>query len=50
MTAIMKELLEKPEKAMSEVVSETYYATLHRWHCFLASSAFHVSSSSGAAA
>eukprot|EP00775_Hariotina_reticulata_P013032 gene13032-13161_t len=42
MTAIMRELLDKPDRSMSDVVSDTYYATLHRWHGFLASSAFHV--------
>ncbi|WIA32266.1 hypothetical protein OEZ86_003112 [Tetradesmus obliquus] len=42
MLAIMKRLLEEPGATMSDVVYETYNATLHRWHGFIASSAFNV--------
>jgi hypothetical protein len=42
MLAIMKRLLDDPEASMSDVVYETYHATLHRWHGFIASSAFNV--------
>jgi hypothetical protein len=42
MLAIMKRLLDDPAASMSDVVYETYHATLHRWHGFLASSAFNV--------
>lgn len=43
MMAIMKRLLDDPEVSMSDVVYQTYHATLHQWHGFLASSAFSVS-------
>jgi hypothetical protein len=43
MTAIMGHLLSEPDKSMSEVVYEQYYATLNKWHGFWASSAFNVS-------
>jgi hypothetical protein len=43
MMAIMSHLLAEPDKSMSEVVYEQYYATLNKWHGFWASSAFNVS-------
>jgi dihydroxyacetone kinase len=42
MLAIMKRLLDDPQVSMSDVVYESYHATLHRWHGFIASSAFKV--------
>ena len=42
MVAILRRLMEKPGATLSEAVYDTYYATLHRWHGFLASSAFSV--------
>ncbi|KAF8071222.1 GLTP1 [Scenedesmus sp. PABB004] len=42
MMAIMQRLLADPGASMSDVVYETYHATLHRWHGFIASSAFNV--------
>ena len=43
MVAIMKGVIDRPEETLNTVVQENYYATLHQWHGFLASSAFHVS-------
>jgi hypothetical protein len=42
MIAILRGLQAHPEASMSDVVYEQYYATLNRWHGFLASSAFSV--------
>jgi len=42
MVAIMKGVIDRPEETLNTVVQENYYATLHQWHGFLASSAFHV--------
>lgn len=42
MVAIMRRLEEAPDATMSEVVYDMYYATLHQWHGFIASSAFSV--------
>lgn len=41
--AIMQKLLDEPDTPLNDVVGQTYYATLHRWHGFLATSAFNVS-------
>lgn len=49
MTAIMRQLLAEPDKSMSEVVYQQYYATLNKWHGFWASSAFNVSFHNGSA-
>ncbi|KAI8468072.1 MAG: putative glycolipid transfer protein [Monoraphidium minutum] len=42
MVSILRRLVEDPASSMSDAVYDTYYATLHRWHGFLASSAFSV--------
>jgi Ca2+:H+ antiporter len=42
MVAIVKGLLERPDATLSAIVHDCYHATLHRWHGWLASSAFAV--------